>query len=295
MLGRCATGADFTSRAPGLQIFFIGVCYTRRYLFDAEPHEAQQSDLARCVMMPDPIPGTGGTAVSCRIDKQNSARDLCRWNGGIGAGMRVARKTKTDQEPVLTLNRRLRDLRTIASKLKRSRMTPLQVCEAIIEKRLADRTIRAFFSGLPDDERHYWIANLYALLMPKARRQRLAAYFTPPHLADHAIRAMIDAGIRPGQHRILDPASGGAAFLVPLAARIAESGHKRGARAKTILQEIERTLHGVEIEPGLADLSQALLSDLLSAEIESSGIVLSGLVQRANTLELSAPTRSTTR
>ena len=228
-------------------------------------------------------------------DKQNSARDLCRWNGGIGAGMRVARKTKTDQEPVLTLNRRLRDLRTIASKLKRSRMTPLQVCEAIIEKRLADRTIRAFFSGLPDDERHYWIANLYALLMPKARRQRLAAYFTPPHLADHAIRAMIDAGIRPGQHRILDPASGGAAFLVPLAARIAESGHKRGARAKTILQEIERTLHGVEIEPGLADLSQALLSDLLSAEIESSGIVLSGLVQRANTLELSAPTRSTTR
>ena len=72
---------------------------------------------------------------------------------------------------------------------------------------------------------------LYALLMPKARRQRLAAYFTPPHLADHAIRAMIDAGIRPGRHRILDPASGGAAFLVPLAARIAESGHKRGARA----------------------------------------------------------------
>src|SRR5262245_2174410 len=199
------------------------------------------------------------------------------------------RKTKTDQEPVLTLNRRLRDLRIVASKLKRSRMTPLQVCEAIIEKRLADRTIRAFFSGLPDDERHYWIANLYALLMPKARRQRLAAYFTPPHLADHAIRAMIYAGIRPGHHRILDPASGGAAFLVPLAARVAESGHERGVRAKTILQDIERTLHGVEIEPGLADLSQALLKDLLSAEIESSGVELNALVQRANTLELKRP------
>jgi adenine-specific DNA-methyltransferase len=67
-----------------------------------------------------------------------------------------------------------------------------------------------------------------------------------------------------------------------------ESGHERGARAKTILQDIERTLHGVEIEPGL-DLSQALLSDLLSAEIESSGIALNGLVQRANTLELPRP------
>jgi adenine-specific DNA-methyltransferase len=61
-------------------------------------------------------------------------------------------------------------------------MTPLQVCEAIIEKRVADRAVRAFFGAPPDDERHYWIASLYALLMPKARRRRLAAYL-PPHLA----------------------------------------------------------------------------------------------------------------
>jgi adenine-specific DNA-methyltransferase len=203
--------------------------------------------------------------------------------------MRVTIKPKTQQEQALTLNRRLSDLRAIASKLKRSRMTPLQICEAIIDKRLANRAVRAFFSGLPDDERHYWIASLYALLMPKARRRRLAAYFTPPHLAHHAISAMMDAGIRPGQHRILDPASGGAAFLVPLAAHIAESGHKRGAHANTILQDIKRTLHGVEIEPGLADLSHALLADLLRAEIETSGVQLDGLVQRGNTLELDRP------
>lgn len=208
---------------------------------------------------------------------------------GTCNGMRVESERATEHEQGLTLNRRLRDLRAIASLLKRSRMTPLQVCEAIIEKRLANRTVRAFFSGLPDDERHYWIASLYALLMPKARRRRLAAYFTPPHLAHHAIRAMMEAGIRPGQHRILDPASGGAAFLVPLAAHIAERGHKRGARAKTILREIETTLHGVEIEPGLAGLSRALLADLLSAEIESSGVKLNGLVQRADTLGLERP------
>jgi adenine-specific DNA-methyltransferase len=168
-------------------------------------------------------------------------------------------------------------------------MTPLQVCEAVIERRLADRSVREFFSDLPDDERHYWIANLYALLMPNARRRRLAAYFTPPHLADHAIDAMVAAGIRPGHHRILDPASGGAAFLVPLAARIAESGHARGARAKKIIQDIQRTLHGVEIEPGLADLSQALLEHLLSGEIDSSGVKFGSLVQRADTLQLERP------
>lgn len=185
--------------------------------------------------------------------------------------------------------RRMRDLCAVASKLKRSRMTPLQVCEAIIEKRLVNPMVRAFFLGLPDDERHYWIASLYALLMPKARRRRLAAYFTPPHLAQHAIRAMMEAGIRPGHHRILDPASGGAAFLVPLAELIAKRGHERGARAKTILQDIEKTLYGVEIEPGLAELSQALLKDLLRGEIESSGVELRELVERGDTLELGAP------
>src|SRR5215475_4769936 len=111
--------------------------------------------------------------------------------------MRVENKRAPEHEEGLPLNRRLRDLPAIAAKLKRSRMTPLQVCEAIIERRLANRQVRAFFSGLPDNERHYWIASLYALLMPKARRRRLAAYFTPPHLAHHAIRAMMDAGIRP--------------------------------------------------------------------------------------------------
>jgi adenine-specific DNA-methyltransferase len=204
--------------------------------------------------------------------------------------MRVVTKARAVEEQALALIRRLGDLRAIAFKLKRSRMTPLQVCEAIIDKRFAERTVREFFADLPDDERHYWIASLYALLMPKARRKRLAAYFTPPHLAHHAIRVMMDAGIRPGHHRILDPASGGAAFLVPLAAQIAEAGHKRGARAKTILQDIQRSLRGVEIDADLAGLSQALLADLLRDEIENSGIEVDGLVQRADTLRLKRPT-----
>jgi adenine-specific DNA-methyltransferase len=203
--------------------------------------------------------------------------------------MRVTTKARIEQEHALALIRRLGDLRAIALKLKRARMTPLQVCEAVIEKRFAERTVRDFFADLPDNEGHYWVASLYALLMPETRRKRLAAYFTPPHLAHHAIRLMMDAGIRPGHHRILDPASGGAAFLVPLAAQIVEAGHKRGARAKTILQDIQRSLRGVEIDAGLADLSHALLVDLLRDEIKNSGVELDGLIQRADTLRLERP------
>src|SRR5882672_5989607 len=61
------------------------------------------------------------------------------------------------------------------------------------------------------------------------------------------------------------------------------------ARAKTILQSISDTLHGVEIDAGLARLSQTLLTDLLDTEIETSGIELDGLVDRANTLGLDRP------
>jgi len=168
-------------------------------------------------------------------------------------------------------------------------MTPLQVCQSIIGNRLLDSGARSFFSGLPEDEKHYWIASLYALLMPKARRRRLAAYFTPPHLAHYAIDTLIEAGIKPGQHRILDPASGGAAFLVPLAARISNQARQRGARGETILRAIESSLAGVEIEPDLATLSKALLLDLLRNEIDSAGRRPTISIQRADTLKLPPP------
>lgn len=202
-------------------------------------------------------------------------------------------QTKTTLEPhsirAGALTRRVSDLRRIATKLKRTKMTPLQVCEAIIEGRLVERDARAFFSGLPNAERHYWIASLYTLLMPQARRRKLAAYFTPPHLAQYAIEMLVASGIRLGEHRILDPASGGAAFLVPLAARIAERGRTRGEPTTAILHAITSTLRGIEIDRGLGKLSQALLDDLFQAEIQSTKADFSALVETADTLSLDPP------
>jgi adenine-specific DNA-methyltransferase len=193
------------------------------------------------------------------------------------------------EESVPTLNRRLRDLRQIASSLKRSRITPLQLCEAILERRLVNREARRFLSGLPHDEKHYWVASLYALLMPDALRRRLAAYFTPPHLAQYAIDTVVEAGVAPGRDRILDPASGGAAFLVPLAARIVAQGRQRGQSNPIIIRSINDTLRGIEIDSGLAKLTRVLLADFLNSETMSSGITLGGLVECANTLELEPP------
>ena len=187
------------------------------------------------------------------------------------------------------ISRRLSELRQVALTLKKSRLIPLEICRTVIEGRALDLKTRAFFAGLPEDEKHYWISSLYALLMPAARRRRLAAYFTPPHLAQYAIDVLTAAGIQPGKDRILDPASGGAAFLVPLAARIAAQGRQRGGSAESILQAIESTLAGVEIERDLTKLSKVLLTDLLRKEIRSAGRRPRISIKQADTLKLPPP------
>ena len=63
---------------------------------------------------------------------------------------------------------------------------------------------------------------------------------------------LIEAGLELGSHRILDPASGGAAFLIPLAKRIAHDLQRQGQGSELILRTIETTLTGIEIEPNLA-------------------------------------------
>lgn len=187
------------------------------------------------------------------------------------------------------ISRRLKELRQVAVTLKKSRLSPLEICRTVIEGRALDLKTRAFFAGLPEDEKHYWISSLYALLMPAARRRKLAAYFTPPHLAQYAIDVLVSTGIQPGKDRILDPASGGAAFLVPLAARIAGQARRRGGNAGSILRTIESTLAGVEIERDLAKLSKALLADLLRIEIRAAGRRPTISIKQADTLTLSPP------
>ena len=205
------------------------------------------------------------------------------------ANMIAAQPMKRQEALDPLIGRRLNELRQVAVTLKKSRMSPLEICRTVIEGRALDLKTRAFFAGLPADEKHYWISSLYALLMPAARRRRLAAYFTPPHLAQYAIDVLTAAGIQPGKDRILDPASGGAAFLVPLAARIAGRAKQRGCSAESTLRAIESTLAGVEIERDLASLSKILLADLLRKEICSASRKPRIAIKQADTLKQPPP------
>jgi len=185
-----------------------------------------------------------------------------------------------------SLERRVSCLRRIAILAKKHRKTPLGVCKAVIGGRVLHPDATEFFRELPENDRHYWIASLYTLLMPEERRRSLAAYFTPPHLAEHAISGLVRQGLKLGSDRILDPASGGAAFLVPLAATIANSSRRQGESAKELLEKINSTIAGIEIEPSLARLSELLLEDILRPELTTTGHKLKVPITRANTLKL---------
>jgi adenine-specific DNA-methyltransferase len=202
----------------------------------------------------------------------------------------IPARTTTIQETVeSTGGRRLAGLRSIAIIHKKSRQAPLEVCRAVLEGRALDLKTLAFFAGLSVDEKYYWVSSLYTLLMPETRRRRLAAYFTPPHLAEYAIDRLSQAGVRLGKDRILDPASGGAAFLLPLASRIVKRAQRCHASPENTLKKIQSTLYGVEIDSGLSLLSKMLLSDLLKDEIRAAGRKPSISISQNDTLALDPP------
>jgi adenine-specific DNA-methyltransferase len=118
------------------------------------------------------------------------------------------------------------------------------------------------------DEHGWWVGHFYTLLMPSALRQRLAAHFTPPAVARRVLTLAIEAGLDLTTARILDPAAGGAAFLSTVAGIMQE----RAVPTKDILAR----LHGVEIDPYLAQLAEAILAHRLGVPYSKRNIVKAG-------------------
>jgi adenine-specific DNA-methyltransferase len=121
-------------------------------------------------------------------------------------------------------------------------------------------------SSLTSQQQAYWLSALYMLLMPPSRRAALAAYFTPPHLCDFVLDALAGEGFDFATQTALDPACGGAAFLVPLAERMITAG-----QGDAKLASVSSRIVGIEIEPGLARLSEALVQRSLRDAVSKPG------------------------
>lgn len=121
------------------------------------------------------------------------------------------------------------------------------------------------------------VSALYMLLMPKARRRMLAAYFTPQYICEHIIERLQHYGADFLRGHFLDPACGGAAFLVPVSLQAAAFARtQRQIPASFIIK-------GIEIDPGLARLCEIMMQHV--AEEVADALVLQYSIERTNSLK----------
>ena len=151
-------------------------------------------------------------------------------------------------------------------KKKLSRSGALRTCLGLIQREPSD--LLELLEALPAAWADHAIASVYATLIPAEHRKKLGAYFTPPHLVDHLVSRLGACGMDPVEHRLRDPAAGGAAFLVPLARIKVSAWRKQGLDDGQVVRRLRVHLVGREIEPDLAAIANALLRRMLVYEFQ---------------------------
>lgn len=107
----------------------------------------------------------------------------------------------------------------------------------------------------------FYIGGVYTSLLPSKYRSENGIYFTPPALTNRLMETAEKAGVKWQSAKVLDPASGGGAFIAPVALRKIKALKKQSP--KRIIDHIRKNLHGFEIDPFSAWLSQVFLDLVL--------------------------------
>ncbi|MFJ2280838.1 class I SAM-dependent DNA methyltransferase [Pseudomonas sp. NPDC087803] len=128
----------------------------------------------------------------------------------------------------------------------------------------------------------YQIGLTYTSMLPIEHRGEYGIFYTPPALTARLIDQATSANVDWAKCRVLDPACGGGAFLAPIAQRIVqELSH---CSPRLLLQSIGNRLHGFEIDPFGAWLSQVTLDAVLLPISNSSGLRLPVMVTVCDSL-----------
>jgi len=130
-------------------------------------------------------------------------------------------------------------------------------------------------SKIDTSEASFIIGNIYTSLLPKTTRARNGVFYTPPVLTKRLIDLAGKSGVDWATAKILDPASGSGAFLVPVCLKMCKALEGESAAIK--IAHIEQHLSGFEIDPFAAWLTQVFievaLKDVLSKNLRIKKIV----------------------
>ncbi len=166
---------------------------------------------------------------------------------------------------------------------------PLKFCLALSGQgklRGSSQEAALLIRQMAGDTRDYAIASAYALLIGRDRRKHLSAYFTPPALAAAATAAASHFLSQRSKPAVLDPACGGGSFLAPIARLLVATELANGASAHQACERTLLRLRGVEIDAGLAALSERLLKGMLHREHGFKAPHMPKVVWRADSLAI---------
>lgn len=137
-------------------------------------------------------------------------------------------------------------------------------------------------AALPVMEGCHYLTSLYTTLLPARDRSSLGAFYTPPALTQRLLDLATEGGVDWSTARVLDPASGGGAFLLEAAARMRQS--LLTIEPAFVLAHIGNRLTGFEIDPNAAWLSQAAI-DVYLSDLALNGQEIPRCIKVCDTLE----------
>lgn len=144
------------------------------------------------------------------------------------------------------------------------------------------RSIGSSAASLDVTEASYEIGVVYTSAIPQEIRTSMGAYYTPPQLCERLLDMASECGVDWSYARILDPACGGGAFLIPLVLRMVKS--LRGLRAESVLESIQDRLTGYELDPFAAWMSEVFLDIALASLYRETGRRIESVVHVCDTL-----------
>lgn len=131
----------------------------------------------------------------------------------------------------------------------------------------------------------FLIGSLYTSLLPPDLRAGRGAYYTPPLLAERLLDLLAAEGCDWADVRVLDPACGGGAFLVPVANRILGDYRIRCLDPEERLLALASAIYGIEIDPFAAWMTEVILELLAIDDTRRVGRPLAARIEVQDALE----------
>ncbi len=104
------------------------------------------------------------------------------------------------------------------------------------------------FSGLSEEI----LGDIYQTFLPVAKRKRLGEFYTPASIVDWLLEQTVFSH---GEGKLLDPSCGSGSFLVRYVHRCLQDAKMRGLDTDAVLQELQATVWGFDLNPFAAFIS----------------------------------------